>query len=351
MQTQEQLGDVVIPSGLVMIVDMGLLNFWSHDQEPVLTEGILPTDELTEIANNSEDFRIDGPDAEKSGRTLELQWNPLYLYDIPAHAIANVRNSFENLKTENGWQATLSSVKPRIAHRDRVDHAIQFGKGAGEVQFHGMSAVAVNILPQERPLSVVGFRMEGDEYAKSWREVHLLVRPDSRPARTNMVGVVAVDKARLMFVDADVLGLWQHEEPIDGMADFVFWGRDAQIAADKLRAEQLGDCQYGWKDVPVMDAVELGTAVEEFRDEADLKFATDFRPHSHHYYAMELVRNSSTESGVVELGDTRACAFMTTWGDGFFPVFNDLDEQGRTVRLRIELGNERSLANMRYVNQ
>ncbi len=350
-KTQEQLGEVLIPSGLVLIVDMGLLDLWSHDRAPLIADGIL-SEAMTDSVNNGADFQIEGPDAESAGRAFNRQWHPHFLYDIPAHAIPEVRSSFESVMSESGLNATLHSLRPRISHRQRVDHALQFGRGAGEVIFHGISAIALDIGPQTKPLPVVGFRMEGSEFPEQWHEVHLLVREESAPVITSkLVGHASVDKARLMFIDVDALALWKHEDPLDGMADFVFWGRDAESAAKTFHAAQLGDDKYGWQDMPVMDVVELGVAFEEYVNEAQLKIATDFRPHSHHYFAMEQVRSSETQSGVVDLGNARACAFMTTWGDGIFPVFNDVDENGRTLRLRVELGNETSMEAMRSVNQ
>jgi hypothetical protein len=113
-----------------------------------------------------------------------------------------------------------------------------------------------------------------------------------------------VDWARLLAVDVDALAGWQDSEPLDGKADFAFWGVDAA-------------------------------------------FATDFRPHSHHYVLMEQVRSSPTESGVVSLGEARACGFTTRWGDGIFEVHRDLDAEGRVVQIRIELGTEQRQKLMR----
>jgi hypothetical protein len=125
---------------------------------------------------------------------------------------------------------------------------------------------------------------------------------------------------------------------MDGKADFVFWGRDAAEAARQAKAPALGDGEFGWRNLPADQAARLGIAVEEQR-QMGLRFATDFRPHSHHYYVMDQIRTTPTGSATLEVGGTRLCAFNTTWGDGCFPVFRDLDSQGALVRLRIELGD------------
>ncbi len=45
------------------------------------------------------------------------------------------------------------------------------------------------------------------------------------------LGDVMVDWAKLAFVDADALGLWEHNDTLNGLADFVYWGRDAEQVA------------------------------------------------------------------------------------------------------------------------
>lgn len=96
--------------------------------------------------------------------------------------------------------------------------------------------------------------------------------------------------------------------------------------------------------------VELGTAVEHLRDEQKLKFATDFRPHSHHYQMMSQVRAADTESGTLNVGGAKMCAFMTSWGDGIFAVELGLDATGQPALIRIVLATEQAIANMAAVN-
>ena len=81
--------------------------------------------------------------------------------------------------------------------------------------------------------------------------------------------MVSVDEARLMFADADALG-WRHEDALDGKADYVFWGRDAEAAATLHGAPKLSPDEFGWVDLPVDEAVERGLAVEESREQRGL---------------------------------------------------------------------------------
>ncbi len=85
-----------------MIMDAGLLNLWSHDGAPLMPEGVLSDEAATASANASEDFRIEGPDAEAAGRAFDRQWHPLFLYDIPGAGVAAFKASFEEFTRSKG---------------------------------------------------------------------------------------------------------------------------------------------------------------------------------------------------------------------------------------------------------
>ena len=136
--------------------------------------------------------------------------------------------------------------------------------------------------------------------------------------------------------DFDVLDAWHHEDSLDGLADFVFWGRDAEKAALTLNAPALSAKEFGWTNLPVETVQERGAAVEEHQLTNNLKLATDFRPHSHHWQVMRDSRTSSTESGMTDVDGVQVCNFMTTWGDGIFEVHRDLSNSDELVQIRIE---------------
>lgn len=331
----EHLGNVLIPSNIVMLVDMGLLNLWTHDRAPLLPEGAA-SEQTVEDANAGADFAIEGPDAEVAGNEFDRQWHPLFWYDIPGHALEEAQTKFEQFAMERNLRAHLCKLSQRVSHRTRVDNALRYGDGVGIVNFHGISAIVLEGVPTDRTLEVVGYRLKEDDYDGHWDQVHLVIDAECETESSHFLGHVAVDKARLMFIDVDALKKWQHEEPIDGLADFVFWGRDAAKAAEVFNVESLGSNDFGWVNLPVEEVVNLGIKIEDYRDSHKLKFATDFRPHSHHFQVMEQVRSSSTESGTIRVGDSLTCGFMTTWGDGFFEVFLDLTAAHTPARLRIE---------------
>lgn len=339
----EHLGEINVPSGTVIVIDTGLLKFWCHDRPPLLEEGSAP-DNVVEAANGSVDFRIEGKDAERAGKRFGRQWHPGYLFDIPAHGLEQVEQSFAQCAREAGFDARLTRLPLKVPHRQRVDLAVGYGHGTGEVFFQGITAPVQVGLPRDRPLAVYGERMPAGAYDDRWRRVWLECQSEAKVARTEFVGRAAVDEARLMFADVEALGQWQHEMSLDGLADYVFWGRDAAEVAGRTEANHLSDDHWGWVDLPIREAVQRAFAIEELREKHAFRFGGDFRPHSHHYMIMKQVRATSTESGTIELGGAKVCTFMTTWGDGFYPVSREMDATGRLVRISIDLGNEEIVA-------
>ena len=103
----ERLGTVTLPSGIVVVVDTGLLKLWSGESRPRLPEGILSSEEQTAAANAASDFRIEGRDAVQAGRALGKQPLPTQLYDfLPAWEPAILKD-FAELTLRAGDQVRL----------------------------------------------------------------------------------------------------------------------------------------------------------------------------------------------------------------------------------------------------
>ena len=257
------------------------------------------------------------------------------------------------LVVELNLDASLEPLAERIPHRRRVDLVLEAGRGAGAVEFHGMWAVAVGDVPRDRSLRVMGERMPAGPDRGRWRRVWIELR-DGEVASAREVGHVLVDEARLLAVDADALGAWDDRNSRDGKADLVFWGRDAAAVAAEIGADPIqfaGETNlFGWADLPFDEARGLAQRVHALRSESR-KFAVDFRPHTHHWQVMRDVRATQTESSVIDLCDSQLCMFMTTWGDGPFPVEADLDASGQMLRLRIEVGCDKTVERMRGVEE
>ncbi len=327
-----KLGQVTAPSGALLILDAGYLGLWSHDHPPHIPDGALGDPALEAKANSSVDLRIEGPDAEAAGRSFHRQWHPGYLLDIPADGLPSLEGAFRRHVLSNGWKAHLVALPDRVTHLHRVELALAHGKGAGYVQLSGLGCIAVGDVPRSGELAVLGQRMDEPE-SHRWRAVTIECRPELPVTRQEVLGEVMVDRARLIVADVDALGAWVHETSLDGKADLVFWGKDAESAAATLSAPLQPEGVYGWTDLPLDEAIARSAAVEAL----GLQLSVDFRPHSHHYQLMAQVRASQSESGTLTVGGAQLCGFMTTWGDGMFPVARELGPGGELVRIRIDL--------------
>jgi hypothetical protein len=98
--------------------------------------------------------------------------------------------------------------------------------------------------------------------------------------------------------------------------------------------------------LPVGHAEERMRTVEGARMNG-WQVAVDFRAHAPHWQLMRQVRASTSESGTVELGASKLCGFMTSWGDAIFDVLAERDAMGRPARLTIDCGNEQMVTRRR----
>lgn len=208
-----------------------------------------------------------------------MSWNALFVYDQPPDHPELVQK-LQDVVRKHHFDARFEVISPRIPHRQRISQALEYGPGAGEVQFHGVWAAVVSGVSVGESLPVLGERMSPPDQS-NWKRVLVRCNSDSI-SRSEEVGHVGVDYARLLIADFDVLGVWHHQDALDGLADFVFWGRDAERAAQSIDAPRLSATEFGWTNLPLEQAEERGVAVEEHKRTNNLKFATSFRPHSHH---------------------------------------------------------------------
>lgn len=335
----ERLGEVVLASAALVVIDFGLLGDWSHHEPP---RGHFGDPELDASVEAASDLEIVGPDAVAVSSRLDLASSRgTFVFDVPPDGAGAVRSKVEAICRDAGFEAAVEEI-PRMPHGERVRQLLRQHPDGVEVPFAGPSAVAVDGFPTGRPFEVFGTRMPADSPdAGRWRSVWLEVEP-GRPVRQSVqVGHVLVDAARLMFCDAEALGAWNHDEPSDGLFDVVFWGRDAERVAASMDAplqQASGDRTYGWVDIEEDGARNVWRQLSKLRDGGEAKFAFDVRPHSDHYRLLAAARNTPTESAGLDVGDGRVVGFFTSWGDGAFPVFRDLDDAGSLVRVRVELG-------------
>jgi hypothetical protein len=194
-------------------------------------------------------------------------------------------------------------------------------------------------VPSDRALPVIGTRVGGGRFAACWDHVAIQLGDDPHPVtRARKLGEAPADFARLICMDRAAIDHWQHEDSLDQLADFVFWGRDEAALAKALGARRLaaGD-GHGWHDLPIADAEALADRAAALKAEHKWLLSAELRPHSHHFDVLAAARASPTGAGVLEVGGARVLLFFTSWGDGVFPVFLDVDADDRPVQVRIQL--------------
>jgi hypothetical protein len=318
-----RLGEVTAPSGDLLLMDGGYLGLWSGDRDPESVRGPdIPA---------STDFEIVGADAEAAARSFGRQPGRT-IYDIPHHAAAEFTAMFDAHCREHGLRAELRPFDAQVPHRDRARRAKN-----GYFLVSGVPVVCVGGLPTDRPLPVTATPVDEDGY--EWREIRVEIA-DAPVAGTRRIGDIGVDWARFAIGDADALNAWIHEDPIDGRADVVFWGRDADEVAERVGAPRLSD-EHGWVDLPVEEALTHARELDALRNSPDgPRFAFDFRPHSHHWQVMAGVRAADHEAATIEIGGATVLFAMTSVGDGFFPVDLDVDADGAPVAIRITVSGD-----------
>ena len=94
---------------------------------------------------------------------------------------------------------------------------------------------------------------------------------------------------------------------------------------------------YGWTNLKVAAAEAKAIEAANLKSAQHWLLATDLRPHSHHFHALAAARESRQGAGTIEVGGAKVCLFFTSWGDGVFPIYLDLDHADRPVQLRVQL--------------
>ncbi|MDH6451105.1 MULTISPECIES: hypothetical protein [unclassified Streptomyces] len=338
-----ELGDISCPSGILVVIDGGHLGLWSGERSPAEIDPALLGIDDAAVADDvlgAVDFAVVGPDA--AAATVGFGRRPgVFLHDIPASRATELGARFEAHCLAAGLDAHLEALPGREPHAHRVRRTAA-GGGGGFLMF-GVPVVAVGGVPRDRYLPVSASRVEfGDGTGPRWSEMS--VRMSNAPVESSVpLGDVGVDWARLLFGDADALNAWQHEEPVDGLADVAFWGAAADTAATVFGASELGEPGEegvrGWSGLAVPEAMEKARALLRWKEESGSRMAVDFRPHSHHWQVMRQVRASDVEAGTVDVGGARLLCTMTSWGDGCFPVFADLDPSGALVAVRVRFSD------------
>lgn len=323
------LGRVTSPTGRLVVLDMGYLDLWSGADPPDPEHLPAVDDRMLRFLETATDLRIEGPDRERAARAFNRQ-SQTFLYDIPRHSVPQLRASFAECLKREQLDAAIVDEGRRVPHDERVSRAV-VGGGADFIMM-GVWVTAVGAVPPG-PLDVVATSTAHDE--DTWSDVAIRLRT-GRVARQEKLGMVGVDWARLIVADPVALAAWEHARPLDGRADFAYWGARADEARAMFGGDRLPDGCWGWRDLGIREAVSRGEHIEAWAAQRG-GLATDFRPHSHHWQMMEQVRATQTQSGRLTIAGADVVGFMTTIGDGVFSVIADRDAQGQLLTVRISI--------------
>ena len=320
----------------MVLIDFGLLRFWSGEREPSTGEGPVG-EQVARRLDSAVDLQLVGEDPVGAGRALDLATGRgRFVFDVPADEVAAVSSEVTRRCAEGGFDVAVEAI-PRMPHRRRVSRLLDDAPHGTEVVYAGGWAVAVRGVPVGRTLAVRGVRMPEDgPDADRWHSVWLEVDPRT-PTRTEHLGYVLVDEARLAFADPDALSVWRTDDPVDGRADLAFWGRDVDAVVERTGAPRLDDGAYGWVDLAWDDALSRAGELDQLRSGGELRFAFDLRPHDDHHRLLTVACTATTGSASIDINGRVVCGFFTSWGDGAFPVHRDLAPDGTLCRLRVEL--------------
>lgn len=209
-------------------------------------------------------------------------------------------------------------------------------------------AIVTTQVPADRDLEVVGARVGRGRFADCWDHVAIQLGTGAIHG-SKKLGEAGVDFARLVCVDHGSLDQWRHDDSLDGLADVMFWGRDEAALAKAMAAPRTRE-GYGWSNLPIPAAEAKLLEAERLKAQNKWLLATDYRPHSHHFHALAAARANANGAGELDLGGSRMLLFFTSWGDGVYPIYLDLDGDDQPVRVRIQLATDDSNAAMRAVN-
>ena len=209
-------------------------------------------------------------------------------------------------------------------------------------------AIVTCDVPSDRALRVLGAPVGKGRFKDCWDHVAVSIG-GGEIVSSKKLGEAGVDFARLVCMDHAALDAWQHEDSLDGKADVVFWGRDDRMLAHAMNAPRTEE-GYGWMNLPVAAAEAKSDELARKKAVNKWLVAIDVRPHSHHYYALAAARQSPDQAGMLDIAGTRMMLLFTSWGDGVFPVYLDLDHDDRPIQVRIQLATAESNAAMSAVN-
>jgi hypothetical protein len=335
---ERPLGTVTLPSGTLVLVDMGALGQWTHEGDH---NADLSGSSWAGVAGAKRgdyvDLKAEGSDAQSALASYVAAEGASGLFDVTKLQAKGVQKAFAEHAAAAGLDAKLVHAPRRFGHGERIRLLETLGHGHASFGFAHVNVVCVYGLgaaARNGELQVVGTPAEDGD---SWEHVSLVCRPTPPVARTR-IGVLSVEEARFMFTDPAALAAWDHERSADGLVDVVFWGGDADDLVGTTAAESVGGVD-GWRDIP--GAALPRHFLQQLADAAEgRRLSLEMRPHSSHHALLRHIWASDDESGTATIGGVKVCGLMTKVGDGGFPVFVERDAEGEICRVTVSFADE-----------
>ena len=146
-------------------------------------------------------------------------------------------------------------------------------------------AIVKTAAPTDHPLAVIGHRVGKGRYADCWD--HVVV--EARRGRGHALEEARRSRRRLRAArlhglrGARRLGSTRRASTAKPMSCSGAATRSALARSMRRKADEEG---YGWTNLSLADADAKALEVDKLKAAAHWALAIDFRPHSHHYYAL-----------------------------------------------------------------
>ncbi len=146
--------------------------------------------------------------------------------------------------------------------------------------------------------------------------------------------IVEVTQNEILIIDADLYERGEINQSLDGMADFVFWGDDAEKVARRTGAEKL-ELGWGWHSVALQEAILRSTEVEMAIEEEEWDVECELRPHSPLEQLKEQMRKNHL--AVIQVGEATLCGTASATENQRWIIYRDVDAEKKLIRLHVEV--------------
>jgi hypothetical protein len=226
------LGTVMCPSGVLVIVDLGYMFLWSGEASPQPYFDGTEDGETRARMLTAWDYVIAGRDAERVAKIADII-GFRFLYDWPDDSIKGPIAKVREIAADHGLDASVEREPQRIPHRVRAQRAAD--RGGEYFEMSGPWVVAIGV--PGHPLAVTGERHDfGGNVGVRWSNVTIEVH-EGESASSERIGDFGVDYGLALIADADSLGRWRDPEHRDYLYMQI---ESSELGAGSVR---LGDAE------------------------------------------------------------------------------------------------------------